>query len=139
MARLTAVAKRRTPLTRDRVLRAAIALADETGLEAVTMRRLGQELGVEAMSLYNHVANKDDLLDGIVDLVLGDIEIPPSGTPWPGLVPQVTNGVIVEASSTISLSNSATDSDVLFVCTPPPADQLPFARIGLKVENTPYE
>jgi AcrR family transcriptional regulator len=74
--------KRRAPLTRDRVLRAAIGLADETGLETLTMRRLGQELGVEAMSLYNHVANKDDLLDGIVDLVLGDIEIPPSGTPW---------------------------------------------------------
>ena len=46
------------------------------------MRRLGQELGVEAMSLYNHVANKDDILDGIVDLVLGDIDVPPAGTDW---------------------------------------------------------
>jgi AcrR family transcriptional regulator len=72
----------RSPLTRDRVLRAAIALADTSGLEALTMRRLGQELGVEAMSLYNHVANKDDVLDGMVDLVLGDIRVPPSGTPW---------------------------------------------------------
>ena len=72
----------RTALTRDRVLRAAIALADTSGREALTMRRLGQELGVEAMSLYNHVANKDDVLDGMVDLVLGDIEVPPSGTPW---------------------------------------------------------
>jgi AcrR family transcriptional regulator len=72
----------RTALTRDRVLRAAIALADTSGLEALTMRRLGQELGVEAMSLYKHVANKDDVLDGIVDLVVGDIEVPPSGTPW---------------------------------------------------------
>ncbi len=73
---------KRIPLNRDRVLRAAIALADTAGLEALTMRRLGQELGVEAMSLYNHVANKDDVLDGMVDLVLGDIEIPPTGTPW---------------------------------------------------------
>ncbi len=73
---------RRTPLTRDRVLLAAIALADEGGLESVTMRRLGQELGVEAMSLYHHVANKDEVLDGIVDLVVGDIHVPPAGTHW---------------------------------------------------------
>jgi AcrR family transcriptional regulator len=69
-------------LSRERVLRAAIALADHGGIESLTMRRLGQELGVEAMSLYKHVSNKDDVLDGIVDLVLGDIEVPPSGTPW---------------------------------------------------------
>jgi AcrR family transcriptional regulator len=75
-------ARRRAPLNRDRVLRAAIALADEAGIESLTMRRLGQELGVEAMSLYNHVANKDGILDGIVDLVLGDIEVPPVGTHW---------------------------------------------------------
>jgi AcrR family transcriptional regulator len=73
---------RRTPLSRERVLRAAVALADQGGIEALTMRRLGQELGVEAMSLYKHVSNKDDVLDGIVDLVLGDIDVPPSGTPW---------------------------------------------------------
>lgn len=72
----------RAPLTRERVLRAAVALADRSGIEALTMRRLGQELGVEAMSLYNHVSNKDDILDGIVDLVVGDIEVPPTGTPW---------------------------------------------------------
>jgi AcrR family transcriptional regulator len=72
----------RTPLSRERVLRAAITLADQGGIESLTMRRLGQELGVEAMSLYKHVSNKDDVLDGIVDLVLGDIEVPPSGTPW---------------------------------------------------------
>jgi AcrR family transcriptional regulator len=72
----------RTPLSRERVLRAAVALADRGGIESLTMRRLGQELGVEAMSLYKHVSNKDDVLDGIVDLVLGDIDVPPSGTPW---------------------------------------------------------
>ena len=75
-------AGRRLPLSRERVLRAAIALADQSGIESLTMRKLGQELGVEAMSLYNHVANKDDILDGIVDLVLGDIEVPPTGTEW---------------------------------------------------------
>ena len=74
--------ERRAPLSRERVLRAAIDLADRSGLAALTMRRLGQELGVEAMSLYNHVANKDDILDGIVDLVLGDIDVPPTGTHW---------------------------------------------------------
>ena len=63
----------RIPLTRERVLRAAIALADVGGIEALSMRRLGQELGVEAMSLYNHVANKDDVLDGMVDAVVGEI------------------------------------------------------------------
>ncbi|HEY6596841.1 MAG TPA: TetR/AcrR family transcriptional regulator C-terminal domain-containing protein, partial [Asanoa sp.] len=73
---------RRPPLTRERVLRAAIALADRGGIESLTMRRLGQQLGVEAMSLYNHVRNKDDVLDGMVDLVLGDIDVPPAGTPW---------------------------------------------------------
>ena len=69
----------RTPLNRERVLRAAVALADESGIEALSMRRLGQELGVEAMSLYNHVANKDDLLNGITDLVLSEFELPEGG------------------------------------------------------------
>jgi AcrR family transcriptional regulator len=72
----------RVRLSRERVLRAAIVLADQRGIEALTMRALGSELGVEAMSLYNHVRSKDDILDGIVDLVLGDIEVPGSGTPW---------------------------------------------------------
>ncbi len=71
--------KPRTPLNRERVLRAAIALADERGIESLSMRRLGQELGVEAMSLYNHVANKDDLLGGITELVLEEIELPEGG------------------------------------------------------------
>jgi AcrR family transcriptional regulator len=63
----------RVPLSRERVLLAAVALADEAGIEAVTMRKLAQHLGVEAMSLYNHVPNKDEVLDGIVDLVVGEI------------------------------------------------------------------
>jgi AcrR family transcriptional regulator len=72
----------RMPLSRDRVLRAAVALADEDGLEAVSMRRLGQVLRVEAMSLYKHVANKDDILDGIADLVVGDFEVPSGDAGW---------------------------------------------------------
>jgi AcrR family transcriptional regulator len=74
--------KRRAPLSRERVLRAAIALADTGGIESLTMRKLGEELDVEAMSLYNHVANKDDIIDGIVDLVFSEIEPPPSEADW---------------------------------------------------------
>jgi len=57
-------------------------LADSSGIESLSMRRLGQRLGVEAMSLYNHVANKDDILDGIVDLVVSEIEVPASDVEW---------------------------------------------------------
>lgn len=73
---------KRTPLSRERVLRAAIALADERGAHELTMRKLAQRLGVEAMSLYNHVANKDDLLDGMVEIVFGEIEAPTPGGEW---------------------------------------------------------
>lgn len=72
----------RAPLTRDRVLQAAIDLADRHGLEALTMRRLGSELGVEAMSLYNHVADKDDILDGIADRIAGEFEVPSLTGDW---------------------------------------------------------
>jgi AcrR family transcriptional regulator len=64
------------------VLRAALVLADEGGIESLSMRRLGQELGVEAMSLYNHVANKDDIQDGIVEIVLREIEMPSDDVEW---------------------------------------------------------
>ena len=69
-------AEPRTPLTRDRVLQAALALADAGGIEALSMRKLGEAVGVEAMSLYNHVPSKADLLDGLVDLVFSEIELP---------------------------------------------------------------
>ncbi len=72
----------RLPLTKRRVLLAAVDLADRAGLGALTMRRLGAELGVEAMSLYKHVANKEEILDGIVDLVINQIEIPSEGEGW---------------------------------------------------------
>src|SRR5437660_12104900 len=77
-----ASAKARKPLNRERVLRAAIKFANQSGLESLSMRKLGQGLGVEAMSLYNHVANKDDLLDGMVDIVFAEIGLPPSGADW---------------------------------------------------------
>jgi AcrR family transcriptional regulator len=64
----------RIPLTKDRVLGAAVALADASGIESVTMRKLAGELGVEAMSLYYHVANKEELLDGMVDAIVSEIE-----------------------------------------------------------------
>jgi AcrR family transcriptional regulator len=69
-------------LTRERVLHTALAMADEAGIESLSMRLLGRRLGVEAMSLYNHVANKDDILDGIVDLVVEEIAIPSAATDW---------------------------------------------------------
>ena len=72
----------RVPLTRDRVLRAAVGFADERGIASLSMRKLGEELGVEAMSLYNHVANKSELLDGMVDLVFGEIELPVGESDW---------------------------------------------------------
>src|SRR5688572_17615230 len=74
--------EQRLPLSRERVLHAAIALADRGGIESLSMRKLGQELGVEAMSLYNHVTNKDDIEDGIVEIVLAEIEVPPDGVAW---------------------------------------------------------
>ncbi|NQU38247.1 MAG: TetR/AcrR family transcriptional regulator C-terminal domain-containing protein, partial [Actinobacteria bacterium] len=73
--------KSHPPLTRERALQAATELADAGGLEAVTMRRLAQEIGVEAMSLYYHFANKDAVLDGMADLVFGEILLPPIESP----------------------------------------------------------
>ena len=73
---------RRTPLSRDRVLGAAIALADRLGIEALSMRKLAQELDVVPMALYKHVANKDELLDGMVDTVVGEIGPPQPGEGW---------------------------------------------------------
>lgn len=72
----------RPPLTRERALAAAMAIADTEGIDALSMRRIAKELGVEAMSLYYHVANKDDLLDGMIDLVFSEIVLPPPGGDW---------------------------------------------------------
>ncbi|HSO52005.1 MAG TPA: TetR/AcrR family transcriptional regulator C-terminal domain-containing protein [Actinomycetes bacterium] len=75
-------AEPRARLSRERVVRAAVALADASRVQSLTMRKLGEALGVEAMSLYNHVANKDDLLDGMVDLLFSEIHLPPTGIDW---------------------------------------------------------
>jgi AcrR family transcriptional regulator len=79
----------RVPLSRERVLRAAVKLADDGGVESLTMRRLADALGAEAMSLYYHVANKEEVLDGIVDViareindVVGDVDVPAKGADW---------------------------------------------------------
>jgi AcrR family transcriptional regulator len=84
MAKRTRPTPPRVALTRDRVLQTALRLADQGGLEALSMRKLGQELGVEAMAIYHHFANKDEVLDGIVDLVFAEIELPPIGHDWRG-------------------------------------------------------
>ena len=75
-------AEPRVRLSRDRVLRAAVALADDGGIESLSMRKLGGELGFEAMSLYNHVANKDDLLNGMIDAVFSEIDLPSGEGDW---------------------------------------------------------
>jgi AcrR family transcriptional regulator len=74
--------KRRTPLTRERVLQAAVDLADRGGIESLSMRKLGQELGVDAMALYRHVRNKDDILDGIIERLVGEIDTSHPGEDW---------------------------------------------------------
>jgi AcrR family transcriptional regulator len=72
----------RTPLSKERVLRTAVELADREGIEALSMRKLGQELGVDAMALYRHVRNKDDMLDGIVEVIVAEIDRPPATDNW---------------------------------------------------------
>src|SRR5690349_9020444 len=72
----------RRPLNRERVLEAAVQLADESGIGSLTMRKLAAALGVEAMSLYNHIDGKGDLVDSIVDLVFGEIELPDAEADW---------------------------------------------------------
>jgi AcrR family transcriptional regulator len=78
---------KRTPLSRERILEAAIRLADESGIQALTMRKLARELGVEAMSLYNHVPNKGALVDAMADAVMAEIELPETGD-WRAAVKQ---------------------------------------------------
>jgi AcrR family transcriptional regulator len=81
-AELEATAERRTPLNRERVLRAAVELADREGVDGLSMRRLAAELGVVPMALYKHVANKDELLDGMIDVVVAQIDPPRTDTDW---------------------------------------------------------
>ena len=89
--------RKRRPLSRERVLAAAVALADADGIEALSMRKLAKELGVEAMSLYNHVANKEDVLDGIVEVALAEIVLPTRNTDWKTGV----RGIAISAHETL--------------------------------------
>jgi AcrR family transcriptional regulator len=73
---------KREPLTRERIIETALRIMDDEGLEAVTMRRIGRELGVEAMSLYNHVEDKEDILDGVVTLVMGKFALSEATSDW---------------------------------------------------------
>ena len=82
MSEANASTDRRAPLTKERVLRAAVALADRDGIDGLSMRKLGQELGVDAMALYRHVRNKDDILDGIADATVSEIELPATNGDW---------------------------------------------------------
>ena len=79
------MARVRQPLSRERILETALAIADKDGIDALSMRKLGQQLGYEAMSLYNHVASKDDVFAGMLDLVLAEMEAPPSNGGLPAV------------------------------------------------------
>jgi AcrR family transcriptional regulator len=80
--RIDRKAEPREPLTRERVLLAAVALADREGADSLSMRRLAEQLGVVPMALYKHVANKEEMLDGMIDVVVGEIDPPPTGKDW---------------------------------------------------------
>jgi len=82
MSKQVSESKERAPLSRERVLRGAVAVADAGGIGALTIRSLAKELGVKPMSVYHHVANKDEILDGIVDIVFSEIEMPWVGGEW---------------------------------------------------------
>jgi AcrR family transcriptional regulator len=79
---------KRTPLSREIVLRAAVALADDAEIDSVSMRNLAQELGVVPMALYKHVANKEELLDGMVDLIIGEFDPPTCDAGWKDAIRQ---------------------------------------------------
>ena len=83
----------RVPVTRERAVVSAIALADSDGLPALTMRKLAEALGIEAMSLYHHVANKEELLDGMIDSVFSEIELPPRDVDWKAGMHRRSNSV----------------------------------------------
>lgn len=84
----------RAPLTRERIIEAAVALADEHGIDELSMRKLGAELGVEAMSLYNHVEDKGDIFDGMIDAVFSSIPLPDPDVSWQDAVRQVGAGAM---------------------------------------------
>lgn len=88
MTTATGSRARRSGLSRDRVIEAAVALADRTGTDALTIRRLADDLGVKPMSIYHHVPSKEEILDGMVDVVFSQIDLPPRDLPWTAAVRQ---------------------------------------------------
>ncbi|MFQ5523066.1 MAG: TetR/AcrR family transcriptional regulator C-terminal domain-containing protein [Acidimicrobiia bacterium] len=88
----------RTPLTRERIIEAAVAYADEHGVEELSMRKLGAALGVEAMSLYNHVEGKDDIHDGMIDYVFASIPLPDPDLNWRDAIRQIGTGALEQFS-----------------------------------------
>ncbi|WP_454812246.1 TetR/AcrR family transcriptional regulator [Paenarthrobacter nitroguajacolicus] len=90
---MSTAASQRLPLSRERVLECAVALADESGLAALTIRTLAQSMGTKPMSLYYYVANKEEILDGIVDMVFSEIEPPVPGGDWRAEMQQRAHGV----------------------------------------------
>ena len=121
------------PLSKERVLRAAVDYADREGMEALSMRRLGQDLGVEAMSLYNHVRSKEELLNGMIDIVFSEIDLPPAEAAWstattpvmsPGFVrlhPRVISAVVQFNAWDATLAGARPAGHAVAA----PADQLP--------------
>jgi AcrR family transcriptional regulator len=81
-AQVNTAPRKRIPLNKERLLRTAIAIADEKGNSALTIRSLAKELGVKPMALYHHVANKEEILDEIIDIVFAEIDLPPADTNW---------------------------------------------------------
>lgn len=111
MGRRSARAASRAPVNRERTLEVALAVADSEGIEAVTMRRLARELGVEAASLYHYVNGKDQILDGLVDVVAAEIELPKASTDWRKSVSQRahhTRACLVRHAWAVSLMASRT-------------------------------
>ena len=101
----------RAPVTRDLAVRAAVDLADREGIDSLSMRKLARELGIEAMSVYHHVKNKEDLLDGMVDLVLSEIKRPVVGEDWRTVLrnrAESTRTVLTRHPWAISLVDSRT-------------------------------
>jgi AcrR family transcriptional regulator len=111
MGRRPAAVASKAPVNRDRALERALAVADAEGIEAVTMRRLARELGVEAASLYHHVRGKGEILDGLVDLVAADIEVPAPSGDWREAIrrrAQNTRAVLLQHPWAVSLMASRT-------------------------------
>jgi AcrR family transcriptional regulator len=108
--------ERRIQLTRERVVAAAVELADRDGIESISMRKLAPELGVEAMSLYTHVRNKDDLLDGMVDAVVSKIPTSADGADWKASLRQM-----VRAARGVMLRHPWTPHALQTRSTPGPA------------------